>query len=69
MPPTARFEGAFDPDGYTGAAAWNASVGGAIKPMDWAKLLLEVKLSGVETKVEPGAYFSLSVFVPHAEEE
>lgn len=66
--PTARFEGAYDPDGYTGASTWNAAVGGAVKPVDWAKLLLEVKVSGSEEIVEPGAYFSLSLFVPQPEE-
>lgn len=67
--PTARFEGAFDPDEYTGAADWNVGLGGAVKPVDWAKLLVEVKISGVSDAVEPGAYFSLSLFVPQPEEE
>ena len=67
--PTARFEGAFDPDGYTGASTWNVAIGGAVKPVDWAKLSVEAKVSGSADVVEPGAYFSLSLFVPQPEEE
>jgi hypothetical protein len=60
--PTVRLEGGFVPDGVTDGAPWAASVGGAFKPTDWAKVLLEGKLLGTSGDPVPGVYASLCVY-------
>lgn len=60
--PTVRVEGAFDPDGVTGAVPFAASVGGAVAPTDWLKFLVEGKASLVGPDVVPGVYASLCVY-------
>jgi hypothetical protein len=67
--PTARIEGSFDPDRAMGTAPWAASVGGAIKPTSFLKILLEGKLTGADSGVEPGVYASVCVFRPAEEAE
>ncbi|GDX81997.1 hypothetical protein LBMAG42_38080 [Deltaproteobacteria bacterium] len=67
--PTIRVEGNYDPDGWTGAAPWAVSAGGAIVPTDWMKFLIEAKVLGAEGDPVPGVYASLCVFRPELEEE
>lgn len=67
--PTVRVEGGFDPDGAMGTAPWAASIGGAIKPTSFLKILLEGKLTGTDAGMEPGVYASVCVFRPAEEEE
>lgn len=62
--PTLRVEGAFDPDGATGSAPWAASIGGAIKPTSFLKILLEGKALGTAGGVEPGVYASVCLYRP-----
>lgn len=67
--PTIRVEGSYDPDGWTGAAPWAVSAGGAIVPVDWAKFLVEAKVLGTTGEPVPGVYASLCVYRPELEEE
>ncbi len=60
--PTVRVEGSFDPDAITGAAPFAASVGGAVSPTDWIKILVEGKMLLVGDDIVPGAYASLCVY-------
>lgn len=60
--PTVRLEGGFDPDGVTPGAPWAVGVGGAVKPTDWSKLLIEGKLLGTATDPVPGVYASFCVY-------
>ncbi len=62
--PTVRLEAGFDPDGVTGGAPWAASVGGAINPTPYTKILLEGKLLGTAGDPVPGVYASLCIFRP-----
>lgn len=61
--PTVRVEGAFDPDGVTGAVPFSAGGGGAVKPTDWIKIMVEGKaLVDPAGDVSPGVYASLCVY-------
>lgn len=61
--PAVRVEGAWDPDGVTGAVPFAAGAGGAIKPTDWIKVLVEGKaLVDAAGDVSPGVYASLCVY-------
>lgn len=60
--PTVRVEGSFDPEAVTGAAPFAASVGGAVAPTDWIKILVEGKMLLVGDELVPGAYASLCVY-------
>lgn len=65
--PTVRVEGALDPDGVQGLSPWNVSLGGAVSPTPYIKVLVEGKLSGTSGAPEPGVYASLCVFRPEEE--
>ena len=67
--PTIRVEGSYDPGGWTGSAPWAVSVGGAVSPTDWSKVLIEAKMVGAEAAPVPGVYASLCVFRPETSEE
>ncbi len=66
--PTVRVEGQFDPSGFTGNAPWTASIGGALEPTSWSKILVEGKLIGSpiasDATPTPALYASFAVFRP-----
>lgn len=67
--PTVRVEGAFDQADF-GLAPFTASVGAAVVPVDFLKVLVEGKLTGVDGgDPVPSVAFSVNVYRPEPEEE